>query len=277
MTQPEPRDLRPSQDRRKAQTVERTCAVLDYLAGTAGPRILSDIATGTGLNRTVVRRILDTLVDFGYIERRSQGYQVGARMLVLGKAHLEQSGLVRQALPYLLSLRESLLADAPRTLMMSVPVGTDIIIVERIFGRVTPIEVIADVGSRYPLVETAMGRAILAQMPAQWLAENLAASDRELLSSRLGLIRSQGGVEFSTDPFPPMRSGIDSIALPVFDDAHRPMACLCLIGTDLQDHLVLNSPVTRLLLRASDSLTTLFGGHPARASALADTTTPPAV
>jgi DNA-binding IclR family transcriptional regulator len=241
------------QDRSRSQTVQRACKVLDYLACSEGSATVGEIAAAVGIHRTAVRRMLVSLSDEGLIERQNNAYVLGAHVLRLGRAYLDQLGIQSRALPYLLGLRETVLKGGERTVALAVPSGAEIIIVDRIYGRAASLATIVDAGTSFPIAATAMGRCILAQWEESSVVALLGAERADELLPRLVEIRERSGVEFSRSPYEAIRPGIDSVAVPI-NAGNRTFASLCLFGTDLGHDLDIDSPVCLELRRSAEGL-----------------------
>lgn len=132
-----------------------------------------EITERTGLPKPTVSRLTHTLCRLGYLaySHRFNKYQLGSGVLALGYAYLAGLDLRDRARPMMQDL-------ATRT-NASVALGSrdrlEMVYVEccRGSGAVT---LSLDVGSRIPIATTAMGRALLAALPAderQYLVEHV--------------------------------------------------------------------------------------------------------
>ena len=139
-----------------SQTLDRGLRVLEVLAATPRGLTVSELASQVGVNRTVVYRLVSTLLQRGLARRDSSGrLYVGLGLLTLARG-LEP--VIREiANPVLRSLAEELgatahltVADAGEALAIAVvePSWTDFHVAYR-------------VGARHPLAKGAAGRAIL--------------------------------------------------------------------------------------------------------------------
>jgi DNA-binding IclR family transcriptional regulator len=136
-----------------------------------------EIAARTGLPRPTISRLTHTLTRLGYLKHseRLGKYQLGTAVLSLGYAVLANIGLRQIARPFMQELADY--ANA------SVSLGSrdrlNMVYIEhcRAIGTVT---LRLDLGSRIPIATTAMGRALLAALPADerdYLMQHIARRD----------------------------------------------------------------------------------------------------
>lgn len=129
---------------------------------------LSDIARRAGISPATAGRVLATLQSVGYVTRERGRYRLTARVLELGYSYLSSSGLGGICLPHMQRLSEAV-AESTSVAVLDAP---DIVYVARVarrrLGAVTP-----TVGWRAPAFASALGRVMLAELPAEELTEVL--------------------------------------------------------------------------------------------------------
>ncbi len=199
-------------------------AIVDEGGATSTPR---DIADATGIDRSIVQRVLRTLVGAAYVERLGRGdYGVGPAMFSLGLRAIRGSAFVEIAEPYLQRLNE--LTGEPVTL--AILANADIVYQ----ARVAPARLMSEnvaVGSRLPGYCTAIGRVILAFLPAERSRNLLEESDRQQrtprtlttladLEAELGKVRKRGYSIVDQE----LELGLRGVAAPVFDGTHTVIA-----------------------------------------------------
>ena len=137
--------------------VEKVLAVLEALAD---HRRLTDIARTTGLPKSTVHRILQTLVerDFAAFDDAT-GYVPGPRMLGLAGRTLGELDATLGAEPVLRRLQERYSA----TVHMAVLTGDEAVYVRKLEGN-KPYRMVSRVGMAIPLHCTGIGKALLAGM-----------------------------------------------------------------------------------------------------------------
>lgn len=203
------------------QTLAHALEVLDVFADGAAQWGVSDLSRQVGLDKSTVSRIVATLVQHGYLEKSADGrrYQVGAMAWLVG---------VRYRLATLLAETSRValtgaLTRFPRTTgYAGVPFGRHVRYVGVVDGPGAP-RVHLEVGERTPMPKIAIGRVMLAQMPAEeleaWLAElppdelpaRFRGNTAELVEE-LSLVKKQGFAVNEGDNVPE----IGAIAAPIF-------------------------------------------------------------
>lgn len=92
------------------RSVGKAAAVLDVL-GDADAVSFTEVWQGTGLNKTTVAHLLQTLVEIGYAEKTSDGrYRLGHELLELAQRRLRRMVLRELAEKHALTLADSLRA-----------------------------------------------------------------------------------------------------------------------------------------------------------------------
>ncbi|MGP3920851.1 IclR family transcriptional regulator [Nonomuraea sp. 10N515B] len=190
-----------------AKTADQALVVLLHLAehGASAP---AEIARATGLNRTVVHRLLATLHGRGFVLKRGERFAVGpVAARVAGAFQPELRATARAAL--------AAVADAVgETLVFAVPDGTEAVVADQVVSRNRLVRAQYDLGFRHPLHIGATGLAILAFLPQAEAAPVLAhAPDAAALGARLDRIRRDAYSITHNE----MGSGESGLAVPVFD------------------------------------------------------------
>ena len=91
------------------KSVVKVLDILEHLGARQGAVSVSELARITGLNVSTAFRLLQTLMQRGYVEqqRSSRGYQLGPRLFQMGAAYLRGSDLAEIARPHLEALRDT--------------------------------------------------------------------------------------------------------------------------------------------------------------------------
>jgi DNA-binding IclR family transcriptional regulator len=233
------------------QSVERAVAVLQALASQPDPRSIVDLAASLGVDRTIVRRILRTLEAEEFVEPApGGGYLIGPRALVFGNAYRERLSLRSAALPYMSDFVRAL---GERQLMVSIAavVHRELLLVDQVWNPGMSLDLVFDVGSRFPVGQSASGRALLAYMSREEIADTVGAEQGRKLEPRLIAIRAAGGVDFQRRPD---QQGHCAIAAVIFPRYGRPRSTLVLSGLGLEDELCPDSPSARQVRRYADRI-----------------------
>src|SRR5690625_978520 len=122
---------------------------------------LNQIAKLTGMNLSSVQRIMYTLEELGYVNRSLQNkdYHVGPKTLDLSFSYLAYGPLFQKAHAIL----QQLYQECGESINFSVPDNNTMVYTMRIH-TFKHIPIYMPPGTRIPMVSSASGRAILAQM-----------------------------------------------------------------------------------------------------------------
>lgn len=143
-----------------SQTLERGLSILDLLGGEPQGLRLGEIAAALDLNRTVVHRLVTTLVDTGYVTRvDGSRYRLGVKLVQLSRDVIPN--LRQRVRPVLGRLAE----EVGGTAHLTIAVGDEAVALEVIEPESTTYHVAYRVGSRHPLDRGASGIAILSRRP----------------------------------------------------------------------------------------------------------------
>jgi len=182
---------------------------------------LSETCELTGLSKATVFRLLKTLSQLNYLryDLTDKKYYLAPRVLSLGFAVLQGMEVREIARPYIERLSE----ECRKTVNLAVIDGVEMIHVDRIrFPDVRDLNI--SIGSRIPVYNTAMGRAVLAYQKKERLREILkevckdpnvvecVGKSGERLIRVLEKVRKEG---FATGD-EEFAKGIRAIAVPLF-------------------------------------------------------------
>jgi IclR family pca regulon transcriptional regulator len=180
---------------------------------------LSEVAAATGLARPTARRILLTLAELGYVRSTGAGYALTPRVLELGTAYVGSQRLWEVARPHL----EELSARTHESCSVAQLDGSDIVYVARVaVPKIVGLSV--HIGTRFPALQTSLGKVLLAELSAAELDDVLAEPTRSGLTplwqptrkerdAELRQVRARGWA--MTDQ--QLALGIRSVAAPVHD------------------------------------------------------------
>lgn len=173
---------------------------------------LTEISQRTGLPKPTVHRLLSRLEELDVVERHRTGWRVGVRLRGIA-ALTPVEALRSSALPHLAHLH----SWSKQSVRLGIQRGTDVFVLEVLFSQNSD-GMVEEVGTRLPIHDSALGRAILAFIPEEEFAEvldTLSASvpehDRELLRAELAETKRRT-LAISRDRF---QEGLGAIAAPV--------------------------------------------------------------
>ncbi|GAC1534683.1 MAG: IclR family transcriptional regulator [Ramlibacter sp.] len=142
---------------------QKVCRILKILSNPESLR-LADIAAGAELSAPTSLRILETLIEEGFVRRdpaNPKRYLLGNQALVLGMAMQGREHVRDRARPALVRLA----AASGDTALLSTRHGIESVCVDREFGSFPIRANYLDVGSRRPLGAGAGSLALLAWLP----------------------------------------------------------------------------------------------------------------
>lgn len=204
-------------------TLERGLAVLRAFDQNHPEMQLSEVAAVTNLSPAVARRCLNTLVQLGYVAKHGRRFLLRPEVLVFGSAFMSSMNLETVALPALQYLRD----ETGDSSSMAVLSGHDILYVAHVSTN-RHIRLSANVGTRFPIHATSLGKVLLAFQGDEAIEAYLKSAtlkrftertvtDPAALRARLAQARANG-YESALDE---LDYGIVSVAVPVFDKDRR--------------------------------------------------------
>jgi IclR family transcriptional regulator, pca regulon regulatory protein len=189
---------------------------------------LSEVAAATGLARPTARRMLLTLEELGYVRVAQGGFALTPRILDLGMAYIGSTGIWEIARPHM----EQLVGHTGESSSLAQLDGSDIVYVARV--AVPKIITLAvTIGTRFPALQTSLGKVLFAALPPDELEKVLAEPSRSGITPLwqpdveerdrvLCEVRTKGWA--LTDEH--LARGIRSIAAPVRDNNNNVVAAL---------------------------------------------------
>ncbi|MFF8771075.1 IclR family transcriptional regulator [Kitasatospora sp. NPDC015120] len=143
------------------QSVERAFQLLEALADAGGVATLSELSTSSGLPMPTIHRLVRTLVQQGYVRQdATRRYTLGPRLIRLGETAGRLLG--NWARPYLAELMEA----TGETANLAVLEGGEVVYVGQVQSR-RSMRTFTEVGRRVQPHCTGVGKALLAQLPAE--------------------------------------------------------------------------------------------------------------
>jgi IclR family pca regulon transcriptional regulator len=189
---------------------------------------LAAVANASHLPRPTARRILKTLEELGYVRQVGGGYELTPRVLDLGMSYVLSRGLWEIARPHM----EALVARTRESSSIAQLDGSDIVYVARV--AVPKIVTLAvTIGTRFPAMQTSLGKVLLAALPPAEADRVLAEPSRSGVVPRwqpdageraaaLREVRARGWALTDEQLAP----GIRSVAVPLRDGDGRVIAAL---------------------------------------------------
>jgi IclR family pca regulon transcriptional regulator len=197
-----------------------------------GPRpqamSLAAVAAATGLHRPTAHRILFTLTQLGYVRAIDGGFELTARVLDLGMRYILSQNLWEIARPHM----EDLVSRTHESSSIAQLDGSDIVYVARV--AVPKIIALAvTIGTRFPAMQTSLGKVLLAALPPGEAERVLAEPSRSGITAkwqpaqaeRAAALRevAERGWALTDEQLAP---GIRSVAAPLRDGEGRVIASM---------------------------------------------------
>lgn len=210
------------------QSLERGLAIIRVFSAQQPSMTVSEIAAEVGLTRAAVRRFLLTLSELGYVHGKNNRFELTPQVLELGYSYLSSLSFPDVALPRL----EQLVIDTAEASEGSILDRGDIVYVVRVPGPAM-MTISVNVGARRPAYATAMGRVMLAHLPAAELDHYLdtyvlepvlprTITDPDEFRAELGRVRESGFALVNQE----LEEGLVAIAVPVRDRNGRVRAAI---------------------------------------------------
>lgn len=193
--------------------LDRVASLLDVF-GARQALSLAEISRYSNVPRSSAHRILQGLVQLGWVERQGAKYALGLRMFELGSQAVRQRRIPEAALPVMADLHRR----TGLTAHLSVLADTHVLHIER-FGGWPSQGNCWQVGSKQPLEQSAAGRALLAQLDeSDWPELRYAVTspygirNRAELDRNLATVRARGGVAVDAEG---CELGVTVVAAPI--------------------------------------------------------------
>lgn len=225
-------DATSTQPRTGAQAVERALAVLRCFERGEAALGITELATRTGLTVSTVHRLVRALTEGGLLvqDPRSERYQLGPTLVVLGRQAEEQLGY-GQVLPLL----EELAEDTGESINMGIRTGNEVQVVLDVASS-QPLRFAQEPGTRVALHVSAMGKCLLAyggdiEEQLDQLGElsgvtERTITDRGRLADELEQVRRRGWALNDEE----RNQGVRAIAVPVLHYSGKAVAAVAVQG-----------------------------------------------
>jgi IclR family transcriptional regulator, pca regulon regulatory protein len=217
-------------DRQKSsvQSLAKGLRVLEAFGGDDEALTITEIAERADLDPGTTFRMLNTLVDLGYVHRlEKRRYAISLKVLDLGFNAIGRRDLRSVVRPVL----RSLVGGKIEAASFGVLDGGNVVYVERVRAGLTRLGVDIRIGSGIPAAINVLGHAILAFLPATDLDQVLASDatqsgypvvSRARLLPQLDSIRRNGFAASASQ----ISAGLDVLAVPVCDEGGYPIAAI---------------------------------------------------
>jgi DNA-binding IclR family transcriptional regulator len=219
------------------KSTKTTFRVIEGLMDLGGAGV-TELARHLGRPKSNVHNYLRTLEEEEYVVRDDGEYHVGVRFLELGAFGRSRHGLYEVAKPEVDQLAE----ETGELVNLMIEEHGRGIYIYRATGD-NAVQVDAHIGTRVYLHSTALGQAILSQVPAEHVDEVIerhglpgetekTITDRDALFDRLDDVRERG---FALDHEERL-SGLKCVAVPITSNSDRVLGALSVSGPTTRMH-----------------------------------------
>ena len=151
------------QNRDISATFVKGMGVLKAFDSSATHMTLSQIARATGLDRAVTRRLVLTLVQLGYVKQEDRVFSLTPRILVLAGGFLQGRRFGKTIEPVM----QSFSSQISEAISMAMIDGDQAVYVAHAGAEADKVSLGFTVGSKIPLLSSAIGRALVAACPEE--------------------------------------------------------------------------------------------------------------
>ncbi len=180
------------------KTVVKVLNLIETLSRAEKPVGVTAIAGELGFTKSNAHRLLNTLVELGYVKRHgAEGqYELTLKLWRIGAAVMSRLDVARIALPHMRALEEA----TEESVNLSVFDDGQVVYVAAVQGR-NPVRAFIRVGDRRPSYCTATGKVLLAYQPEKLLPKYCGKMKRYTpntitslagLKAELAQVRSRG-------------------------------------------------------------------------------------
>lgn len=202
----------------KAPALEKGLGILECLASSAAPLTLQQLSIALGRSASEIYRMLEVLVDRGYVIRETGLHRLSLKLFNLGVGQMPARNLVAVSLPVM----EEVAQASRQALHLSVHADRRLVVVAAIPSP-EPLGFSVRLGSHFPFrADRTSARVLTAFQPAglrdSLLDEMVEQArptrvSRQALAERLDRLRERGYEEVPSDTV----QGIVDVAYPIFD------------------------------------------------------------
>ncbi len=217
----------------KVQALDRAFAVLDLLGESDVPLGLAQVASALQLHKSTAHRFLMVLERHHMVERTGNGkFRLGLRLFEYGNRAIEQYDLRERAQPHL----RRLVNETNETAHLCILEQAHIIYLDKL-EPMRSVRMITRVGASNPVHCTSVGKAILAFLPEERVAEIIRKTRFERFTPRTITSAEAFRAEiekthrrgYAVDD-EELEEGLRCIAVPILDAQKHPVAAVSVSG-----------------------------------------------
>lgn len=246
----------------KAPALEKGLGILECLATAASPMTLQQLSLALGRSASEIYRMLEVLVDQGYVLRESGLHRLSLKLFNLGVGQMPARNLLAVSLPVM----EEVALESRQALHLSVHADRRLVVVAAIPSP-EPLGFSVRLGSHFPFRADRTSARVLTAFQPPALRDSLldemvdqarpSRVSRQALAERLDQLRERGYEEVPSDTV----QGIVDIAYPIFDGQHAgAIASLNMPYLTQRDARMSRSAARQLLAKSVRRISQELGG-----------------
>lgn len=148
------------------QSVERAMDIIEALSTEQNSMGVTDIAEKVGLHKSTVHRLLNTLLERGYVDKNEEGsYKLGLKLIEVVSIYINSLELQTEARPYVAQIT----ADLGLTSHLGVLEGDQVIYIERM-DIYSGVKLYSHIGLRMQAYCSSLGKCLLSNFSREELA-----------------------------------------------------------------------------------------------------------
>ena len=219
--------------------IDKAIAVLDVISNCAAGVTITDIIEATKLNKIIIKKILNTLLDREYVflDEKSGKYTLGFKSLELGISSLVNVNIVDIAIPYVKSLSNTI----NETCFLGVYNSGNVVYLYKSEGN-NAIHTSSNLGHMRPAYCTGLGRILLAHQSQDEIERILQSSlpqytqktitDSQQLNELLAKVRREN-IAYDWEE---VEEGLVCVASGIFNYSNEVVAALSIAGPSHRMH-----------------------------------------
>ena len=249
----------------KNQSLMRALNLLERLSEAPAGLQLTDLSYQLGMPAATVHRLLSTFEEMDFVEQDAENglWFVGLKAFTVGNAFLERRDVVARARPHMRDLVE----QCGETVNLGIIDEGEAVFISQAESREV-MRMIVRLGSRSPIHASGVGKALLANLPAQQVTRIMQQrgltkyTERSIdsparLQQELEQIRQLG---YAVDD-EEHAVGLRCVASAIFDQNGQPLAAISLSGPKarIEDNRLDELGIA--VRQTADAITQALGGH----------------
>lgn len=220
--------------KKSSSSADRLLSILELIANQPHGISLAEVSKELNIPKTTALRLLDKLVERGYVEyeKQTEKYSIGFETILLSMTALSKMEVVEKSIPYL----KELSAVTKETTFLGVYYEGEIVYLYKSEGTQSMI-INSQLGTRRPVHCTGLGKAIMSGFPIEHVTKVLMEKGMpkmtdNTITSVEDYLRELSDVRLNGYAFDneELEYGLGCIAAPVYNYTGKVVAAICVSG-----------------------------------------------